>query len=95
MSSYCFRLRHGQESCLDSRTLPLCGDCSFTAAIVFDRLARNIEVAASLCRAFELGRDLQHALTVSDEEDTAVKRKQMRAAAMREFFHPGCGRSAP
>lgn len=57
-------------------------------------LAGNLAVVGGLCRAFDLGRDIQHPLTNADGLDTKRDRDWMRAKVMREYFHPGCGRPA-
>jgi hypothetical protein len=58
-------------------------------------LARNLAIGAALCKAFDLGRDLQHVLTNADFLETHREVIAARAEAHRDYFHPGCGRSAP
>ncbi len=58
-------------------------------------LASNLTIGAALCKADDLGRDFQHAMTVADEQDFRSERERQRAAVKRDYFHPGCGRGAP
>lgn len=58
-------------------------------------LANNLAIGAALCRAFELGQDLQHVPTNADWLGTKHEQQRERAEAMREYFHPGCQRSSP
>lgn len=76
-----------------------CMACSGTGCEFFSRselymLAHNLATAAALCRAFELGRDLQHALSCADDAEFRAVREKQRAEVYRDYFHPGCQRSA-
>lgn len=76
---------------------PGCGGtgCDFVSRQAMYTLAHNLGIAGALCRAFEIGRDLQHALTNADMLSSGREREYERRHIMRDYFHPGCGRGAP
>lgn len=74
---------------------PYCAWCAKEVASALLTLAANLAIGAALCRAFDLGRDLQHALTLADQLEHRSQRERTRREEMRDYFHPGCGKGAP